>query len=56
MIRGMAAVILIVGGFIAFVGWLHGVLNSDGRCDPGADCESCPFPCEHHERKRRNKK
>lgn len=56
MIGGIAGVVVIVGGFILFVEWLHGILTSDGRCDPGADCENCPFPCEHHEKKRRDRK
>lgn len=56
MIRGVAFVILVVGCFIMFAVWIHGVLNSDGRCDPDEDCENCPFPCENHERKRRDRK
>lgn len=56
MLGGIAAVILVAASLVVFVGWVNGVLNSDGRCDPGADCESCPFPCDNHERKRREKK
>lgn len=22
--------------------------DRDQKCEPGPDCESCPFPCEHH--------
>lgn len=22
--------------------------DRDKKCEPGPDCESCPFPCEHN--------
>lgn len=56
MLGGIAAVILAAVAVVVIVGWVDGITKSDGRCDPGADCENCPFPCENHERKRREKK
>lgn len=48
----IAAVILVAAVVVLIVGWVDGITKSDGRCDPDADCENCPFPCEIHNRKR----
>ncbi len=56
MLDGIGTVILFAVLVVGIPAWIHGILTSDGQCDTGADCENCPFPCENHERKRREKK
>lgn len=51
MIGGIAAVILFVVVILSIPAWIHGIAEGDGKCDPGADCDSCPFPCENHNNK-----
>lgn len=56
MLGNIAAVALFVIAFAVFILWIRAIVNSDGTCDPGEDCEGCPFPCDNHERKRRKRK
>lgn len=51
MLGGVAAVILVAIVVLVSAVWVDGITKSDGRCDPGADCENCPFPCENHNNK-----
>lgn len=31
--------------------WIIALVKWDGkRCEPGEDCEACPFPCEEHQK------
>lgn len=52
MVGYIAAGILGLAVLALIIAWAHAIANSDGRCDPGEDCESCFFPCEGHNRKR----
>lgn len=55
MLGGVAAVILAAVVVLVSAVWVDGITKSDGQCDPSADCESCPFPCENHEKKQSKK-
>ncbi len=38
-------------GLACMVIWIINLVKWDGKgCKPGEDCESCPFPCEEHEK------
>lgn len=48
--------LLVIAAIVAcFVLWMDGLVNWDGKgCDPDTEeCETCPFPCERHKKKRR---
>lgn len=56
MLGGIASVILLICIIIFIPEWINGITKWDGKCEPSEECEKCPFPCENHEKKRRDKK
>lgn len=55
-IEAIANAALGVMALAAFVFWIYSLVNWDGSCPcDKSQCESCPFPCEEHQKRRRNK-
>lgn len=44
-----AALLLLELGCVII--WIIALVQSDGTEDCGHDCDSCPFPCEEHNKK-----
>lgn len=38
-------------GLGCIIVWIIALVQDDGKGDCGHDCESCPFPCEEHNKK-----
>ena len=52
MIEAIINLIPPVLGLVLIVIWIISVANYDGKpCEPGDECDHCPFPCEAHEDK-----
>ncbi len=52
MIGTAASLLLCAAMLVLLAAWIYGLIHSDGKCNPDADCENCPVPCENHKNKR----
>lgn len=52
MERLLAAINLIpiIVGVLIFAVWMHALVNWDGSTCDDDQCETCPFPCDKHDK------
>lgn len=51
MIGAVLNVGAVLLGLALMVIWIHSLVNWDGSCPcDKTQCESCPFPCEEHQK------